>query len=114
MLFWIPLSVLCAVIIYPGQIVDFFTVNAFDIAVCGLMFLFGIIRVVLSSLQVVGRRFYRRRDLFGIWASFICLVIVSALLYLSHVTGTYGSRLCLPSASSSVWVQSCFCPSTLP
>lgn len=85
LLFWIPLSVLCAVIIYPGQIVDFFTVNTFDLAVCGLMFLFGITRVILSSQQVRGRRFYGRRDLFDIWAAFICLVIVPVLLYLGHV-----------------------------
>ena len=85
LLFWIPLSVLCAVIIYPGQIVDFFTVNTFDLAVCGLMFLFGITRAILSYMQMRGRRFYGRRDLFDMWAAFICLVIVPVLLYMGHV-----------------------------
>ncbi|MBP9986959.1 MAG: hypothetical protein KBT44_03425 [Bacteroidales bacterium] len=81
MLFWIPLSVICAVIIYLG----FFTINMFDIAVCGIMFVFGITRVILSSLQVNGRRFYGRRDLFDIWSAFVCLFIVLTMIYLGHV-----------------------------
>lgn len=80
LLFWGTLSLFC----FFDMVLDFKGLagsNIFDSLACGVVCLFGIVRIVLSTMQVRGRHFYGSRDLFDACAGLLFMIAVPALIY---------------------------------